>query len=268
MYRRSIITFLDVLGFRSLVSSKPFDEIQNTLRILRNVSLHDHEVDEDSFECRVLQFSDSIVRVRPLLINEQSAPYMTFYAEINDLIRTQGFMASRGICVRGAVTVGDVHIDNGGAFGPGFIRAYELESTLAMYPRIVVDPAVFPELAAHRKRHKREVMNEETAIKLSLLRGDDGLHWIDYFRLYLENFVEPENTDHFITAHKRLILDGTPSKHELSSVALKYLWLARYHNSSIDDLPVAFRTEIENNINAMRISEIEFPLLSTMRALT
>ncbi len=260
MYRKSIITFLDILGFRSLIESRPFDKIQTALKVLKNVSQQFiEEIDENSFSRAVIQFSDSIVRVRPLLIGNDHAPSPTFYAEICDLIRTQGFMAQHGICIRGAVTVGDVHIDKSGAFGPGFIRAYELESTLALYPRIVIDPIFFPELSAHLERHGSESMNEEAGIKFSLRRGDDGLHWIDYFRRYIQDFVDPENTDIFVAAHKKLIIDNAPSKGVLSSIALKYLWLARYHNTSIDEMSPVFR--IESKLDNMRISENEFPLL-------
>lgn len=41
--------------------------------------------------------------------------------------------------MRGAVTVGAIHHDQHIVFGPALNRAYELESKVAFYPRILID---------------------------------------------------------------------------------------------------------------------------------
>ena len=45
----------------------------------------------------------------------------------------------------------DIYFDNGVLFGPALIAAYDLESSHANYPRIVVDPAA---LSAFREDPK------------------------------------------------------------------------------------------------------------------
>ena len=93
MYRRSIVTFIDILGFGNLVATNTVEQIQDALRLLRNVSVWDYndEVDDASFVERVIQFSDSIVRVRPLVIGQELAPFGTFCGEVRDLAHIQGF---------------------------------------------------------------------------------------------------------------------------------------------------------------------------------
>jgi hypothetical protein len=44
--------------------------------------------------------------------------------------------------LRGGVAEGDIIHDEEGVFGPALIRAYELESRIAMFPRVVVDEPV------------------------------------------------------------------------------------------------------------------------------
>ena len=47
--------------------------------------------------------------------------------------------ASQGVWVRGGVTVGNILHDDDVVFGPALNRAYELESKVAKFPRIVLD---------------------------------------------------------------------------------------------------------------------------------
>ncbi len=45
--------------------------------------------------------------------------------------------------MRGGVTIGDICFEGSMVFGPAMVKGYGLESEFAVYPRIVVDPAVF-----------------------------------------------------------------------------------------------------------------------------
>ena len=53
--------------------------------------------------------------------------------------------AINGFLFRGGVTVGDLVHEDEAVFGPGLNRAYYLESKIAMYPRIVLDPLYMEE---------------------------------------------------------------------------------------------------------------------------
>src|ERR1700734_1453383 len=52
----------------------------------------------------------------------------------------------KGFLLRGGITVGEVVHDDECVFGPGLVRAYELESKKAYYPRFVLDHDVAAEL--------------------------------------------------------------------------------------------------------------------------
>ena len=43
---------------------------------------------------------------------------------------------------RGGVAIGDIYHDDEAVFGPGLVRAYDIESNVAKFPRIVVDHEV------------------------------------------------------------------------------------------------------------------------------
>jgi len=49
-----------------------------------------------------------------------------------------------GFIIRGAITIGDLYHDERIVFGPALNQAYEIESTIANYPRVIVDKRIVP----------------------------------------------------------------------------------------------------------------------------
>ena len=47
---------------------------------------------------------------------------------------------------RGAVTIGDLYIDNDIVWGKGLVRAYQLENDIAIFPRVIIDSEILPDL--------------------------------------------------------------------------------------------------------------------------
>jgi hypothetical protein len=99
-----------------------------------------------------------------------------------DLVHAQTELAGRGILVRGGMTVGNIYAAADLAYGPAFVRAYDLESKLANYPRIVLDPSLIKALRDDKRiRSAQHSPDEEIAYIRSLIRqGDDGLWFVDY----------------------------------------------------------------------------------------
>ena len=50
----------------------------------------------------------------------------------------QAELARHGYLIRGAITVGDLYIDEDMVFGPALIEAYDAESKLAIFPRVIL----------------------------------------------------------------------------------------------------------------------------------
>jgi hypothetical protein len=66
MYTTAIITFIEILGFKSLIDRGSFDDVSKKLKILRHFSAPNKNPDDEGIEPKVIQFSDSIIRIRPL----------------------------------------------------------------------------------------------------------------------------------------------------------------------------------------------------------
>lgn len=55
----------------------------------------------------------------------------------------QSLLLQYGLLLRGGIAVGKLYHDGEIVYGPGLVKAYELESKLAIYPRIIMDSSDF-----------------------------------------------------------------------------------------------------------------------------
>ncbi|MEF2253391.1 hypothetical protein V4D00_23745 [Ralstonia solanacearum] len=267
MYREAVVTFVDILGFKQLIDSNTFEEVANKLTTVRRLSGYDETQSGEGFEPKILQFSDSIIRVRPLdsVANVESRYGLMFY-EMLDLVHMQGELINHGVCVRGGVSLGQVHFDNQTLFGPGFVRAYELESVYANFPRIVIDPLLIDQL----KKDQRLVSSQNTLhqefsyIRKNVRKESDGIYFIDYLRSFLTEIDDQDNIPVFLQNHKNIILENANGATRLSSVSAKYLWMASYHNSLVKELKKEFFEHYGLKKSDFAITPKEMPLLQSI----
>ena len=264
MYREAVITFVDLLGFKQLISSSSFEDVSKKLKTVRRLSGSDEDENGEGIEPKIIQFSDSIIRIRPLdsAANKES-PYGLMFQEMLDLVHMQGELINHGICVRGGVSLGQVHFDDETLFGPGFVRAYELESIYANYPRIVIDPYLIGELKKNQQlASAQNTLSEEFSyIQKNVRKGSDGIYFIDYLRSFLNEIDDPDNIPVFLQNHKNIILKNCGGATQLSSVAAKYLWMASYHNGLIAELSEKFFKHHGLTKEDLEVTAKEMPLL-------
>jgi hypothetical protein len=170
MYEKRITFFIDILGFRNIVEKTKKDknysiEIFNVLNSMKSENIGNemfleiNETEESKKEMdeikkvqalfskalmgessiRITHFSDSIV----LSIGLENDMYaMSLIEYVGRLIYR--LWKDFKILIRGAVSVDDlVHIENGPLFGPAMVNAYDFETNLANYPRIIFDDFSF-----------------------------------------------------------------------------------------------------------------------------
>jgi hypothetical protein len=130
------------------------------------------------------------------------------------------------------VTVGSIVAAGDDLFGPGFNRAYHLESKIAVYPRIVVGAEVIEALATDErlKAEHHDLEDEAEYLDRLLITGGDGQLYVDYLRAGYYELEDPEGYPDLLADHRRLIIDRAAPVSENPKVLQKYLWLACYHN--------------------------------------
>lgn len=267
MYNYSIVTFIDVLGFREIVKNKNADEIDKILDIFNDFASSEEDKELNPFEPTCLSFSDSIVRVRNLDSEENiSYPIGHLFHEVNSLVHIQMNLINMGVLIRGGVSVGDVKVAKDRVFGPAFVAAYEIESKFSNYPRIVISPELINSIATDfRVANENHTAEEERAyLRSQLAKGDDGLCFVDYLRASKAELDDPDYYPEFLRKHKDLIVQNGQLHNDLSSTSSKYIWLSNYHNSVISEISDSYFEHYNFKKNDFLISHKEIKSLSNI----
>jgi hypothetical protein len=242
-YRECIMSYIDIMGFRRLIHESidqpgTRDGILHSLREI-DAAVNDRSiwhVDEPDAHLEpfgVHSFSDLIVRYRPL--SEATDRKFAIFREILDICFAQARLIQHGTLIRGGLTIGKLYFDDKYVFGPGLVRAYELESRLAIYPRIIVEREIAQDLSEYWRGSP-------------LLQDDvDGASYIAY--LTPSTFAMFENVDFNALRHTHSVLTWhlEETKPELTADRQKLLWASRKFNELIDqfaDMGKCSREEI------------------------
>lgn len=141
-YQDRLCLFLDILGFSALVKSKDCNVVHNVIRKIKEElkSNKDYmeKIDSDPI---ATTFSDCIVlSVEAKSTDVEQASNILVTATVKML---QDTYLNQSIAMRGGIAYGKLyHHRTEGVFGPAMIKAYELESQFADWPRVVFDRSV------------------------------------------------------------------------------------------------------------------------------
>lgn len=232
-YRPAVITFVDILGFSDLVRTRSAADVQGILDRVRSFAAR--ESGDEGEHTRAFSFSDSVIRVRHY---DTEYPTGAIFQEVLSLVHAQGELITDGVLLRGGMTTGLIHADGSSIFGPGFVRAYSLESEFANYPRIVVGPEAFQDFRTDDRLHAdhHDLVDEIHYLRRLLRQSDDGLWFVDYLRAIRGELDDPDMYPVLLDRHRQTIVSGaqTPAPR----IQQKYLWLALYHNRVCDEFGV------------------------------
>lgn len=264
MYRKAIVTFLDILGFAGLVKSGTAADVKKRLETVSRFAAP--PVADPVFSPISIAFSDSIVRVRFLDGENEQCPLGIPFSELLDIAHIQTELVSHDVILRGAVSYGEIYAEGNVIFGPALVRAYELETKMALYPRVVVDPDLLNATKVDRslgaEHHSTE--DDRKYLRSLLSRGENGLWFVDYLRvaaLALDDAgLEPE----FLSRHKILITSRYANQSARVAALEKLLWLAVYHNRRMATLGPRWFSEHGVDKKKFVITTKEIPALARM----
>lgn len=247
-YKPQLVTFFDILGFRNLVETAKPNLIEGILQKIRQRTTPDAEL-RKLYEIGVIAFSDSIVRA----VNIKSKsniihPSGILYYELFDLAFIQsGLIFEDGVFLRGAITADNLHLKGKTVFGPGLVRAYEIESKEAVYPRILVDDKLM-ELAKKAKQFlgasHHEPMTDMTCIERLTRVDADGKRFINYLEVARYDTDGDLELLNVLDKHYERIAEKSLENCSNDRVMEKFRWAASYHNAVVNKYSKAF---FENN---------------------
>ena len=157
-YEYRLVAFVDLLGFVKYLEER---DLKNVLDVLETFhkdmskeSFHErfakskYAVQNDDFKVidpvrlqdrRVTVFSDLVV-----ISYRGTKEYLEWnFKELIDTIHeAQNMILSKGVLLRGGITYEKLYHNERYCVGPGLVRAYYLESKVANFPRIIIDPEI------------------------------------------------------------------------------------------------------------------------------
>lgn len=236
-YEERYIAFVDILGFKNLIQ-KSKDDTHLVSRLISALDISPESSptvlkeagtdDSSAADLRVHTFSDFVVAsTKPTHVGLAILTYVIWSQSVNWL--------SNSLFCRGAITKGRVlHRAGNGSppmvFGPAFVEAYQLESTIADFPRVIFSRPVREDWALYTQENK-------LGSKLPLLveKCSDGPSCIDVFCHVKPNgfnLVNDDQPKEFSQMRTALMthLDETaenPGHHR------KIQWLARKFNAAV-----------------------------------
>jgi hypothetical protein len=143
-YSERYVAFADILGFSEIVMKTAKDtntvRFDNLVSVLEGIGALEGERPNLAYtDFQYQTFSDSIV------ISTVSTP-----TGLTDLLLTLVELTLRlmmnGLLLRGAIAKGKLYHRGTVMFGPAFIDAYNIERTIAKFPRIVLNRATYEDI--------------------------------------------------------------------------------------------------------------------------
>jgi hypothetical protein len=140
-----IIAFLDLLGFKDAIRNDNIESVTEVLnffdkKLSEPLDFNSHHMVK-ILKPRISVFSDSIVisYLHPEDNKQQLSQLRLLQYLINNIIMV---CLKKGFLVRGGISKGKLHHDGRIIFGEALLEAYELESKLANYPRILFSKSI------------------------------------------------------------------------------------------------------------------------------
>lgn len=170
------LCYFDVLGYKEYMRNKANSHKKYLINMLLSNGAIGSQISRLNapFPIHYKVYSDNfLIYFEKGNVSEYDA--LKLLAKLMRKIQTRLLCDSKMI-IRGGITIGEFYADDKIIFGEGLIRAYELESSYAKNPRIIIDPNCFKEDVSKLENDK------------DLLKDIDGLYYINYF--YNKDFLK------------------------------------------------------------------------------
>ncbi|ARN57120.1 hypothetical protein [Sedimentisphaera salicampi] len=188
-YEESFVAFMDTLGFSDKIKESEnnecvVEEIVKSLSVFSKFPSGEsqknssNDCDRKQIDVRISWFSDSIIFV----MRKDKETISDFLYMVRFL---QDELWRNKTCLRGAITCGKMYWRKGGnskiTFGPALIKAINLESKIAIYPRIIVSNSLYDYIKEREIDAFPFASSEENNKQLSdyIIEDNDGVRFLD-----------------------------------------------------------------------------------------
>jgi len=246
-FKEEFVAFIDVLGFREMVLSSNQESKSKLKNYFNVISYFKSELKKiaPKSSIKALAVSDSLILSMPIESGDDELEKLKHLCIAIGLI--QNHLMMNDIWIRGAITKGKVahRPDESFILGPAYVRAYELEQKVAIFPRVILDSELISFLNLDTSQDLIENINRNTAFdnwngnilfdwgkahSFSAKIKQDTPLFIDYFQKLFEvtgAANERRNTNSRLFTAK-LIQENIKNRIETYE---KFRWIADYYIS-------------------------------------
>lgn len=216
-FEEYIIAYIDFLGMKErMKQEKSFESLHVLKFILAGVQYRANSISSlntiDNFDIKV--FSDNVIIAQKIDKHRISNQIISIINLVS-LIQFEAFFQF-DFSLRGGITIGELSIDNSVVWGTGLMDAYKMESSYAIFPRVIVS----------EKTINTYQTEKDTSINLfSMIKQDaDGLWFVDYLLAAPNLQLIPEMSES---------LRDKASSHACEDIRVrqKINWTIQYFNS-------------------------------------
>lgn len=227
----SIVCFSDILGFSNLVKSTGSDTKKGDFMLndLHSVLTKQYaEMNKFNIYGNFKAFTDNVIMAYPIIEDGEGQ----FGSIITSFLEFQLNMVLKGYFLRGGISLGDYYGSGDFAYGPALIEAHELESKIAINPRIILSDSTIEMVRGHLKYYY-PISNAPQNSHL-LIDTRDGVWFLNYLQIakeyYYEYNSEYKKLAEILFNHKVVIEKKINEFSKDFKIRSKYEWVAEYHN--------------------------------------
>lgn len=215
-YKECYIAFLDLLGFKNMISHKTCAEILEIFEIIKvdinKVNTDKNEVLYHSDKLKIKVISDSICFY---IEKDVENSFLGLVAQCA-VFQSKLLKLDEPVLIRGAITEGELYAKDDITFGPGLTDAYLLEEKNSKFPRIIL----LGETVIKAK--EKCLPKAREGIDKLLYYDFDAYYSIDYCRMFCS--LDTDKNQGIILKE---YIYNVLNKEKDSSVREKYLYLEK-----------------------------------------
>jgi hypothetical protein len=226
-YSERYVLFMDILGFSNIVgiSASSIDEATKLIDAVEGIAeFKTKYAANEPDDLRTQAFSDCLV------MSENASPDGLAHLMSAASHAAVELIAS-GIFVRGGLAKGLLYHTDQVVLGPALIKAYQMEETIARYPRILVDQAVHEDCG--KPDHKKAFSAWSVEPKIAV--SDDGPPFLDVLN-FIRHEIELAGDKEFSDNGRKAIEAALKKSIYEPRHFEKMRWLAIYWNVVASDI--------------------------------
>jgi len=227
------IAYLDILGYKENV----LKEEKNSDNAFLNTIIECIEASEYFVNNSKKINEKAEIKMKIFTDNFFYCTKRDYLALLNIISILQALFIHKNIFIRGALYYGKLYCDNNIIYGKGIMDAYEIESEIAVFPRVIIDDTFFHgALGIELGKYPNDATLEKimNVLKTHYCIDFDYSKFIDYIgniKLTLDSIppgIINFEFDKLLSDHAKYIKENLKTNNRRKKQ--KYQWCAIYHN--------------------------------------